>query len=117
MLHRLLQSRWSWVVTLVCALGGLGLSVWASFWRICNLQLLGGASTEGSSCSDWQFDPWWEFWASVSGTAVVLVALLVGRRFWPRASLVIAAVAAGFALSPLPIHLVFDPTGVPVLKG
>lgn len=109
-----MRDRVAVATLVVVALIGLALSTVESFTAYCDAIL---HPNRGYTCKPWFFDPWWGFWTSVAGCGALLIALLVGRRRWRRASLVVAALAACLAASPMPVVWLLDPTGVPILKG
>lgn len=111
---RTVRHRAAVIAAVVLALIGLSLSTVGSFSAYCNLAF---DDHRGFDCSPWYFEPWWGFWTSVIGCGVLLVALIVRRRRWRRASLLVAALAACLAASPMPVEWLLSPTGTPILKG
>jgi hypothetical protein len=104
-------------LVLITAAIGLAVSTWASIWQPCFSLYSHDAGSSGCGGNPWYFDPWWEFWTSVVGSAVAVIACVVSRYRWPRAAIVVAAAGAFVSLSPLLIVVLFDPVGVPILKG
>ena len=56
-------------------------------------------------CGPWRFETWWGFWVSLAAVVPLLLALGIASRHGRWSALLVAVVAAGLALSPIPYDL------------